>query len=173
MRTPDLFSFTREGVAFRCDVSRDLDSGYPWDTDDGIGVVVAVNPALKRPRWIHLLDGSRSNLVYDRRATIAKAKREGWGVDTTDYPNLSKQQTVFQSVDIDCEYCKDWLQELRYYVVLRVSTDLFPGQDEYLGGVEASFYPNDGTDAYIKSCANDLADEILRNNNHEPHLEQQ
>lgn len=144
----------------------------PWKEHDGCGIVsdwrqanytgyVPTEPG-ERILWQDgRYFGQQSALVYDWAGTIAKAKRDGWGVSDGVHAAMIRElgreptakeitaHAVLQDFDRLRAYCSgEWC-----YVGV-VVTDDASGEAASLWGVESD------CDAYINDIARDLCDEI-------------
>lgn len=68
-----------DGLTITARIERDDDYGAPWEEDDGHGIVSNWTSRDKKPGERVLKDDRGSKRYYDFEASIAKAKKEGWG----------------------------------------------------------------------------------------------
>lgn len=91
-------------------IEYDSDYGPPWKEHDGHGEVEWVHRHLEEweREWVLVWDGY-SKLLYDRKASLEIAKRDGWGLGTPE-----------EAVQADFDYLYGYCTEDWWYVGLIV-----------------------------------------------------
>lgn len=166
-------TFEHRGRTFRVDFAPDEDMGPPWKEHDGHGEV----SDWRRSSWCGYADkapGERplyrdggAVLFYDWAGTIAKAKREGWGMSERDplpaerLPDGRRPtagQIAERAVEEDFQRLKAWCEDRWSWIgilVREVDEDGEPvGELASLWGVESD------AGEYLAEVARDLADEL-------------
>lgn len=146
--------FEVNGRVFCWDFEYDSDSKMPWEDWDGIGVVLSRSYAEKAPHEVLIHEDRRAYWFYDVRASMEKARKEGWGLPDAETVGLTKKQIIAKAVQKDMEYCQEWLKGDRYFVCLKVWAEDSPENVDYLGGVE---YNETGDNKYLIECAQEMA----------------
>jgi hypothetical protein len=97
------------GLTATVRIEQDCDMGAPWEEHDGHGVIRLEGRygSGKKPGEKLLRTNGSSRYYYDIPATIAKAKREGWGIENPE--GLTKKQIIAKAIEHDIKYCEDWL----------------------------------------------------------------
>lgn len=149
--------FEVNGRVFRWGFEFDADSKMPWEEWDGIGVVLSRSYAKKAPHEVLIHEDRPVYWFYDVRASMAKAKRERWGLPEAETVGLTKRQIIAAAVQKDMKYCSEWLNGSRYFVCLKVWEEGNPENVDYLGGVE---YSETGDNEYLIECAREMAQEM-------------
>lgn len=146
--------FDHNGKSFRVRYETDQDSGAPWDECDGHGVISDWTTRSKRPGERVLSEDGRSRRYYDVTATLAIARRDGWGTGDGRKPKESARQYVARAVDADFTYCHGWANEYWHYLCVVVSLASDKQVSTSLCGVESH------DDRYPSIVARELADEL-------------
>lgn len=146
--------FEVENRVFCWDFEHDSDCKMPWEDWDGIGVVLSRSYAEKAPHEVLIHKDRHQCWFYDVRASMKKARAEGWGLPETETAGLTKKQIIAKAVQKDMDYCREWLEGSRYFVCLKVWAEDDPENVDYLGGVE---YSETGNNEYLIECAHDMA----------------
>lgn len=96
----------------------DSGMGYPWDEHDGHGIIRVESPRYnKAPGEIILHRDRGDTYIYDIRATLPIARRDGWGLGESAMGDLARKlkrsptrrEIAAESVRQDVEYCRGWL----------------------------------------------------------------
>lgn len=164
-----------DGLTFAVAIEHDCDYGAPWDEEYGHGVISdwerrerTTDGYVKAPHERILCDDRGHVRVYDMRATMRKARAEGWGLCPDDLARLAKRlgrdprkgDILAAAVDQDFERMRGWCNDLWHYVGVVVTLQDVDGNDthvsESLWGIESD------SDDYLESVAKDLAAEIAR-----------
>ena len=156
--------FEHNGFKFLLEIEYDDGLGAPWEEYDGNGIVSQWTSRDKRPHERILCQYHDSKRLYDVQATMARAKKDGWGLSQEDRQALAarlgreptKGEVLAEAVDRDFEYLKRWCDNEWYYASLHVTMVDHPEHDTYLGGVEY-----DPWNDYHMDCAHEMADELI------------
>ncbi len=93
--------------------------GYPWDEYDGHGVIRTESPSYSKAPGEFILYRDRGDVyIYDIRATLPIARRDGWGLSESAMADLTRRlgrmptrrEITAESVRQDAEYCRGWLE---------------------------------------------------------------
>jgi hypothetical protein len=138
----------------------DYDNGIfginPWDEHDGNAVIYRVGSGhTKAPNEIYLHKDRHGGIICDVVASIAKAKKEAWGLPNRE--GMTRKQIVAEAVNHNIEHWRGWLHDKWAYLTIGVEISL---EDEelssaYIGGVESN-----ETD-YIHELLNEKLEEAL------------
>lgn len=162
-------TFEHNGRKFTYTTERDDCICEPWKECDGHGIVsewkrhafgMGSKPP-KAPGERVLIWERGSYRTYDMQATMAIAKRDGWGLSDEATAKLAARlgrtpttgDIRAAAVERDFQYLRAWCNDEWEWLVICV-TDVATGRKEYLGGVESS------DEKYIAYHALDLAAEI-------------
>ncbi len=124
-RLYDGSEFEHAGLTFRVKFEHDQDSGPPWENGDGRGIVGDWETrANKRPGDRVLCTDRHSVRYFDFAGTIAKAKRECWGLNETETAKLARKlgrvptrgEIRAESVEREYEYLRLWCNDQWSYV---------------------------------------------------------
>lgn len=150
------------GRQFGVRVERDEFMGEPWKEHDGHGIVSEWTTRPKRPGERILIQNRDSRRYYDVAATLAIAKREGWGTAGTE--GLTGKAKAAKAVDADFEFIRGWCADEWEWVVVEVwpidEHRKRTGESQYLGGVES-------LGDYWLEVATELARDIIANEDYE------
>lgn len=153
----DSFEFMRGEIKHTCEILADDFSGYPWDEEDGHGIIECRTSSEKRPGELLIHKSRSSCLFYDFEESVKIAKRDGWGCEfITD--DMTPKQKASVSAMADYEYCLAFAEQDWQWVMLKVfQSDSCPhcGCSEFMGPV-ASFETKES----ILEMAHELAAEI-------------
>lgn len=163
-------TFEHKGLHFSVYAEHDDGMGPPWEEHDGHGVVSEWTSRPKRAGERMLAGNVRrgEHRLYNVQASMAIAKRDGWGVDPERRAKLeaakggalSPGEIAALAVDADFDRLRAWCDGRWHWcavVVTLLDTDGEPTWERaYLGGVES-----DSDDDYIMECAEDMAEEII------------
>ena len=149
--------FTYEGFNFIMELVSDGDSGPPWKNGDSRGIVSEWRPNdSKRPGECVLHQGGSSCRFYDWRATMLKARKEGWGLPPDEAKGLTKTQIIALAVQQDFERMRRWCNDEWWYVGVVVILDEEDSKEQRsCWGIESD------CEDYIREVRNDLAEELL------------
>lgn len=95
----------------------DSGMGYPWSEHDGHGVIECRRYPGKSPGEVLLYQDRGEYWFYNVQSTVKLATRDGWGLDPLGLEKLisklrrtpSKREVTAESVRLDMEYCRKWL----------------------------------------------------------------
>lgn len=141
--------------------------GYPWNEDDGCGVIEQRSSYHARPSKAPgevILHSERGEyFIYDVQASMEKAKREGWGI-AGETARVTKKQAIREAVLRDMARCRKWLTGDLFYVGIVVTVLDADGEktedQESCWGFE---YGHRGNDAdYAESEAREMAESLAR-----------
>lgn len=96
------------GKTYRVEFHFDHDSGAPWKEYDGRGVVSEWETRDKKPGEVIISSDHGFKRFYNVAATIAIAKRDGWGVSGINTRGMSKAKTAAVAVQHDLKRMRDW-----------------------------------------------------------------
>jgi hypothetical protein len=149
-------TLTVGGTDYRVNYMYDADCS-PWD-DDGRGIVTEWESRDKHPGELILNSDGRHKRFYDFAGSMAKARRDGWGI-SGDVTGLSKGEILQRAVMADYEYLRAYCRDEWHYVCLQVfpltvDGDELKSKSVYLGGIEST------DDDYLKESALELISEI-------------
>lgn len=167
-------TFEHKGRKFRVEFAPDYDNVAPWEDDDGRGLVRESRGVHrycegdKRPGERALNDPVRNQFqyYYDWAGTMKKATSDGWGLANESLAALSKRlgriptkrEIVAESVRLDYEYIRAWLNDdWQYFCVTVTALDADGNDTDYfssLGRVESYM-------DYHIDMAYELADEVI------------
>lgn len=100
----------------------------PWRDDEGVGHVSDWTRRAKLPgEWVLVSDGS-SKRLYDFAGTLARAKRDAWGLDPAKLATLqaklgrraTSREIAAEAVRLDFERLRRWCQDEWRYVGLEL-----------------------------------------------------
>lgn len=162
-------TFKHKGLHFSVETEHDTDMGPPWEEHDGHGVVSEWTTRPKRAgERVLCEDFWTRRRYYDIQASMAIAKRDGWGINPERRAKLeamkggalSPGEIAALAVAADFDRLRAWCDDRWDWCVVVVTlldTDGEPTWERaYLGGVES-----DSDDDYIMECAEDMAEEII------------
>ena len=105
------------GYRLRVQIKHDDSQGEPWKECEGYGVIKRrrSNSREKHP-WERFMG---DNYIYDMRATRAKAKKDGWGLDEEALIALSARlgrvptgkQMIAESIEKDYAFLLTWIND--------------------------------------------------------------
>lgn len=144
----------KDGHLYAVEWFYDQTAEAPWKFSDCHGVVIETRRK-KHPHELKLSD----NHLYDLRATLEIAKRDGWGCEEQ---GLTKAQAAELAVRKDFEYLKGWCDGSWHYIGITVarwdavSTDQIQQQKNRaeLWGIESD------SEDYHKQVIDELIREI-------------
>lgn len=169
----DTFDFTYEGVRFRAYVEHDTDAEPPWEGEEGHGPIRDArafyglkHQGIKRPgeRVLHRDRGTV--WLYDIKAAVEIAKRDGWGYSPpheNDRANCyrTKGEIAALAVEEDFKRMRAWMRDDWWYVgvcVVSLDRDGDPEQDRYQ---HALWRIESDSPDYHREVAEQLAAEII------------
>ena len=172
MRYFDGSTFERNGREFSVEFPHDNSLREPWKEHDDHGVVSEPRhhpfgygtkpPKSPSERILYWERGHYR--TYDMRATMAIARRDGWGLSPDDVEKLAKKlgrpptkgDIRAEAVERDFQYLRAWCEDRWSWcgVVVKHVDDEGNEETESLWGIES-----DATD-YLADVAHELADEI-------------
>jgi hypothetical protein len=159
--------FEYKGFTFNMVIDHDDFMEEPWHRGDH-GFVSRWTTRSKRP-WERVLQQEGvAKLFYDVRATMKKAREEGWGLNPEEKDRLTlklgREPTLrclaARAVDLDFEHLKKYCNGEWSFMALQVN---MVGQDfepECIGGIE--YGKGVADDTYVQHLAEELADNLLR-----------
>lgn len=173
-------TFEHRGRTFKARIERDECMGEPWKEHDGHGVVSESRPS--RDTTTGQVSKSSSErlmyedhgwgLFYDVRASIALAKRDGWGCPHTEVFEVGGRQIVWGghtspgkvaacAVDADYEQLRRWCADDWEWSTVTVT--LLNDDDEETESTETESLSGIESDAgaYLDTVARELASEIM------------
>ena len=137
------------GRTFKIELSYDNFSGAPWEDGDSYGIVSEWTARDKRSGELILHeDGGRhrSRLYYDYKATMQRAKQDGWGHSQPTDPDKPETagQIAHKAVMEDFKFLQGWCKQDWFYCYLTVTllnTDGTPNTDyeDVCGGMEDGY----------------------------------
>lgn len=141
----------------------DTGRGLPWEEEDGHGIIREgranfTGHIQKSPGEVVIWRDRSGSYVYDVKGTIAKARKEGWGLSEADAEGLTRKQVIAEAVRRDMERMRGYLYERWWYV--GVIVELRTADDEVLDSRSLWGIENDSGDAYFAEVANDLLHEL-------------
>ena len=130
----------------------------PWEDDDGAGIVTDWTSRDKAPGERVLNTDGGSKRYYDFAGTLAKAKRDGWGLADAEKAALarelgrepSKAEIAVKAVERDFNRMRRWCNDQWRYVGV-VVTDDETGEHDSLWDIESD------CDEYLAEVAHELA----------------
>lgn len=163
-------TFTRGGYTFRVTFPHDESMGEPWKEHDGHGIISDwTHRDIEPGEWVLAEDGG-ARRYYDFDATLAIAKKDGWGVkrpgtdgtgpdDYLPLPHETAKAHLARAVNADFErmqaWCTDQWSWIGVCVVLLDEDGHETKERESLWGIES-----DGGE-YLTEVAEECADQIL------------
>lgn len=164
----DSFNFEHAGRHFVASLFVDDSNDAPWENDCGRGVVSDWERRAKLPGERVLAEDGRSKRFYDVSATMAIARRDGWGIGDEEKAALKSKlgrpptagEIRAAAVEKDFEFLRGWCNDEWHYCGIGVQLlddDGEPVGEEYehaLWGIESN------ADDYLKEVACELAAEI-------------
>lgn len=163
--TIESYQIDIDGNEFTVEINADYGMGLPWIEYDGYGVVEQrtnrsyMQKPKKAPHEVILWQEGPMAYFYDIKATIDKAKQEGWGVANPP-ADWTKKQIRTEAIKRDMENCRRWLTGDNFWVWVRVKCGDY---SDSLCGIEATY--SDGLkDAkeYALEIAQELASQIKK-----------
>ena len=167
-------TFERNGRTFIVTMPNDDSGDAPWERSDCHGIVSdwrydggwRSENTTKKPGERELCRDRGQARYYDFAGTIAKAKKEGWGLCEEDRLALqrrlkqkpSQKQIIAQAVENDFEYLRRWCTDQWSYIGVVVSLD--DGAERDVDHVASLWGIESDADDYIVETAHALADEI-------------
>lgn len=163
MRAYDTATLNYRGLTFTVAKHYDEDHQAPWIEHDGHGIV------LERKRHVDDPDEARelnSDYLYDWRASLDRAREEGWGLGPKELAKLRAEYTEYDGRELpqelitqravrnDYEYLRAWCRDEWHYCGIVVKLDGAPVEHS-LWGIESD------DEAYHNEVARELADEII------------
>lgn len=158
--------FTHRGFDFTFELVDDNDHPPPWEDGDGRGIVSdwRTGRDSKRPGERTLHHDRGSYRFYDWVGTIAKAKKEEWGLSPQQEADLAQElgrrptrkQIIERSVWRDFEWMRRWCNDEWRYVGVVVTPEFESDQQSMsLWGLDSDW--DDG----ITEARESLADELI------------
>ena len=128
------------GTTYRVNLLDD-NNEPPWENSDCHGVVSAWERRSKHPGELVLCEDRGSSRFYDFKASMALAKRDGWGCK--DSEGLTKGEVLAFAVQADYDFLRRWCAGDWRYVCVEVyplteDGDELKSKADYMGGVEDS-----------------------------------
>jgi hypothetical protein len=161
------YTFEAHGREFSAIVLSDDNSDTPLDREDGHGPVRFERTARgKAPgEWPAHTGNGGDYMLYDSRAALEQARREGWGLGPRELDGLrrdlgrepTRREVVAEAVRRDFERLAGFFRGEWWYVGVIVR-DEQTGQTSGLWGIES-----DSTE-YLRETAQELADELAHEN---------
>jgi hypothetical protein len=140
--TFDTDTIEANGRRYRVEYCYDQDHEAPWDDGDGRGIVSKWTTRDKAPGESVLTTDRHSLRYYDVKATLRKAKAEGWGASGGPRAGESTRAQLARAVDEDFEFCRSWCADEWHYagVVVTLLDERGKATDytESLWGVETA-----------------------------------
>lgn len=159
-------TFERGGHNFRVQLPFDEDMGAPWEKHDGHGIISEWTSRDKAPGERVLCEDHGHKRYYDIKATIAIAKKDGWGCSHGSlkdgkytHSHKTKKEAVACAVDQDFERMKAWCNDEWHWcgVVVTMLND----EDEETELADSLWGIEDDSDDYLDDVANELADNLI------------
>jgi hypothetical protein len=169
----DYETMEHKGHSFRVSFEHDADNGPPWENDDGRGIVSDWRKARdwrgnvsKAPGERVLCTDRYSARFFDFAGTVAKARRDGWGLSDSDMAQLRaklgreprKGDIAHACAEREFEFlwqwCNDGWQYVGVIVTLLDSAGEETGYTDSIWGVETFA-------DYHQEVARELADNCL------------
>lgn len=160
-------TFTHKNHDFQVELEHDDSVKPPWKEFDCHGVVSNWRPIGSKRAEERILSRDRQScLFYDWRASVAKAKKEGWR-PTHENPresefefnlrvaSMKRGEAAHLAVEQDFDRLRDWCDDRWRYVGV-VVTDLEHAHKASIWGVESDAHD------HIASLMIELAEDILR-----------
>jgi len=146
---------TYRGLTF--DVTTEFDDGAdaPWDSC-GHGVVSNWTTRNPEPgERVLAVDGhnGHSRRYYDMTASLAIAKKDGWGLPDEKAKGLKPHQITAQAVEDDFQFLRGWCADEWHYVIVIVTLH----DTDY----SLSTCNVEDRDGYVLQVATDLASELF------------
>lgn len=121
----------------RVTLERDDDAGEPWNECDCYGVVSEWTRRDKAPGEMVLCSDRQSKRYYDFAASVAIAKRDGWGGHSGATPGERAHNAVMADYKRLRAWCADdWCYAVAHVELLR---DGIVVSEDYLGGIESDY----------------------------------
>ena len=166
-------TFERNGRTFEVNHPYDDSGRVPWEDDDGLGIVSDWERRNKAPGERILCEDRSSKRFFDFAGTIAKAKKDGWGLCPEDLAKLesklghkpSKGEIAAEATEKEFEFLRSWCNDEWQYVgvvVTHIPDPDYPdekGDSQSLWGIESC-----STD-YLRDVAHELADALCHDLN--------
>lgn len=122
----------------------DYDMGEPWKEHDGHGIVSGWEHRDKAPGELVLCSDRSAKRFYDYSGTLARARKEGWGLSDEGKEALARKlgheptakEIRAESVMHDYQYLKDWCEDRWCWVWYRVEIEGME-YDDTLGGIDS------------------------------------
>lgn len=103
----------------------------PWKEHDGHGIISDWESRPKAPGERILCSDRTSHCFYDWQATMALAKKDGWGLGPIELAKLesklgrkpTQNEIVAESVERDFQYCKGWANDDWHWCGYQVEID--------------------------------------------------
>lgn len=162
------FDFEHDGRDFRATIHADDCGDAPWERDDGHGVVSEWTTREKRPGERLLNADRHSKRFYDVQASIALARRDGWGVSPETLAEMTRvhgraptaKEIAAAAVERDFDFLRGWCADDWSYIGVAVQPldddgEPFGGEFDFaLWGIESN------ADDYIREVAAELASQV-------------
>ncbi len=165
MYAGEQFDFEHNGKQFRVFIECDYDAGFPWDREDGHVNVTEWERRDKRPSEVIIKEDCGSRRFVCIREAIAKATREGWGLNDGGMQALAeklnrkptKRQVIAEAVRLDIERMRAWCNDEWGYVGVCVS--LLDSEGESIGNKYAAtlWGIESDSDEFIREVTRELA----------------
>lgn len=177
----DYETMEHKGHTFRVAFEFDQDNGPPWENDCGRGIVsdwrrasYTGRPA-KAPGERVLCTDRYSARFFDFAGTVAKARRDGWGLSASDLASLrdrlkrepTKGQIAHECVEREFEFLRQWCEDQWQYVGVIVTLLDSAGEEtpytDSLWGVETfADYHQEVARELMDNCLADRRRDIVR-----------
>lgn len=164
----------RGGYRFRVDFEPDYDHAPPWEDGDGQGIVRELRYGeTKRPgdRILHHSSDRRIKFAFDWQATIAKAKKEQWGLSDEAKATLERRlgrppttgEVVAQSVEQNFQWMRGFLRDEWEYVGIVITYIADGESDEQEPDYGHAVWGFDtDSDDYLQSEAESMIEAYVR-----------
>lgn len=169
-------TFQRGGLNFKVRIEHDQDHSAPWIEHDGHGPVRETGyrnsaghvPKRAGERVLYKAYRHGTSYLYDWTEATRIAHRDGWGLAPEKLAALEAKlgrsatdgEVKAESVQLDFEYLRGWLNDEWHYVWVSVQNMNGAGFAS-LGGIESI------DDSYITEVVHELADQIIDTHEHE------
>lgn len=157
--TYETYKLELNGSSYRVEYHYDESMREPWKEHDGHGIVSDWTSRDKRPGERVLVSDRSSKRYYDIGASVALAKRDGWG-DGSDDAGRTKGQIAASAVERDFDYCKGWCEDRWHWIGVVVTLLDVNGEPtnerESLWGIDGDH----DAGKYLREVALELAGDI-------------
>lgn len=157
-------TFTHKDHTFRIEIEHDPDIDEPWKEQDGHGIVSDWTRRDKSPGERVLCKDRSSKRYYDFQGTLARARKDGWGLYEAERAKLeqklgrvpTKKEITAAAVELDFEHLRAWCNDDWQWCYIKVTMlDEDENETDYtesIGGVESN------AREHIQELARELAD---------------